>query len=79
MNFRVWFHGLMAATISTFATAVSGFIGLPSVFTFDKNGMINVLRMSAVPTIIAVLAYLKQSPVPVLSVTETKTIELTKP
>ena len=77
-SFRVWAHGLFAAGISAFASAASGVIALPTVFTFDKNGFINMAKLATIPAMLAVFAYLKQSPVPTLSLTETKTLEITK-
>jgi hypothetical protein len=66
-SIKVWLHGLAAAAISAFASAASGAIALPSVFTFDKNGLINMAKMAAVPALLAVFAYLKSSPVPALN------------
>jgi hypothetical protein len=63
-NFKTWAHGLAAAAISAFASAASGAIALPSVFTFDKVGLVNMAKLSTVPAMLAVFAYLKQSPVP---------------
>lgn len=63
-NTKLWIHGLLAAAITAFSTAASGVIALPTVFTFDKNGFINMAKMSLVPTMIAVFAYLQKSPVP---------------
>lgn len=63
-NFRVWIHGLLAAFISAFATAASGVIALPTVFTFDKPGFENMLKLATVPALLAVFAYLTKSPVP---------------
>jgi hypothetical protein len=63
-NFRVWVHGLAAAGISAFATAASGAIALPGVFTFDRVGFLNMVKMATVPALLAVFAYLKSSPVP---------------
>lgn len=63
-NTKLWLHGLFAAAITAFSTAASGVIALPTVFSFDKNGLINMAKMAAVPTFLAVFAYLKQSPVP---------------
>ena len=79
-NFNIWIHGLIAAFISAFATAASGAIALPTVFTFDKVGFINMLKLATVPALLAVFAYLKTSPVPALSVTTTTTatVEVTK-
>lgn len=77
-NVRVWLHGLIAAFVSAFATGASGVIGLPTVFTFDKVGLINMIKLATVPAMLAVFAYLKSSPVPALSLTATTTVEVTK-
>jgi len=61
---KIWFHGLFAAAISAAASAASGAIALPSVFTLNKAGFINMGRLAAVPAMLAVLLYLKTSPVP---------------
>jgi hypothetical protein len=66
-NIKVWLHGLAAAAISAFASAASGAIALPSVFTFDRNGFINMAKLATVPALLAVCAYLKSSPVPALN------------
>jgi hypothetical protein len=63
-NTKLWLHGLFAAAISAFSTAASGAIALPTVFSFDKNGFINMAKLAAVPAILAVFAYLKASPLP---------------
>lgn len=65
-NVKLWLHGLFAIAISAFATAASGAIALPSVFTFDKVGMLRMLKMATVPALLAVCAYLAKSPVPEL-------------
>jgi hypothetical protein len=67
---KVWIHGLAAAGISAFASAASGAIALPSVFTFDKAGLVNMVKLATVPALLAVFAYLKNSPVPALSVSK---------
>jgi hypothetical protein len=61
---RVWGQGLAAAGISAFASAASGAIALPSVFTFDRAGFLNMVKVAAVPAMLAVFAYLKASPLP---------------
>lgn len=63
---KTWFLGLLAAAISAFATAASGFIALPTVFTLDRTGFINMGKLATVPALLAVFAYLKQSPVPAI-------------
>ena len=66
-NMRIWIHGLLAAFISSFASAASGAIMLPTVFTFDRNGFINMAKLATVPALLAVFGYLKASPVPALT------------
>lgn len=63
-NVKTWLLGLIAAAVSAFATAASGFVALPTVFTLDRTGFINMGKLAAVPALLAVFAYLKQSPVP---------------
>jgi hypothetical protein len=65
-SLKVWIHGLAAAAISAFASAASGAIALPSVFTFDRAGFLNMVKLATVPALLAVFAYLKSSPVPPL-------------
>lgn len=65
-DFKIWLQGLAAAGISAFASAASGAIALPTVFTFDKVGFLNMVKVAAVPAMLAVFAYLKSSPLPVL-------------
>lgn len=77
-NLGIWFHGLLAAGISAFATAASGAIALPTVFTFDKNGLINMVKLATVPALLAVFGYLKASPLPAQSVTVTATVTKTE-
>jgi hypothetical protein len=67
---KVWFHGLAAAGVSAFASAASGAIALPSVFTFDWIGLVNMAKLAAVPALLAVFAYLRTSPVPALGVSK---------
>jgi hypothetical protein len=66
-NIKVWLHGLAAAAISAFASAASGALALPSVFTFDRNGFVNMAKLATVPALLAVFAYLKSSPIPALN------------
>jgi hypothetical protein len=68
-SLKIWIHGLAAAAISAFASAASGAIALPSVFTFDRAGFLNMVKLATVPALLAVFAYLKSSPVPALALT----------
>jgi hypothetical protein len=71
-NLKVWIHGLAAAAISAFSSAASGAIALPSVFTFDKAGLVNMVKLATLPALLAVFAYLKSSPIPALTVGSSK-------
>jgi hypothetical protein len=66
-SLKIWIHGLAAAAISSFASAASGAIALPTVFTFDRAGLVNMVKLATVPALLAVFAYLKSSPVPALT------------
>ena len=52
-----------------FASAASGAIALPTVFTFNRAGFLNMVKLATVPALLAVFAYLKSSPVPALGST----------
>ncbi len=67
-SLKVWLHGLAAAAISAFASASSGAIALPNVFTFDRNGFINMAKLATVPALLAVFAYLKSSQIHYITV-----------
>lgn len=78
MNWKAWIYGLLSSVISAFSTAASGAIALPTVFSFDANGLINMLKMSAIPAILAFFLYLKTHPLPDSSVTITTTQTIAK-
>jgi hypothetical protein len=63
----VWLHGLCAAFISSFSTSAAGFLTMHSVFNFSHDGLINMVKLSAVPAAVTVFGYLKQSPLPPIS------------
>lgn len=65
MNWKLWIHGLAAAAISAFSTAAGAFIVMPNVFNFrSAESMGNAAKIVLIPTALAVLAYLKTSPMP---------------
>lgn len=66
-NWKNWVHGLAAAAISSFATAASGAIISPTVFSLDLRGFENMVKLSIPPALLAVFLYLKESPIPPLS------------
>lgn len=73
MNWKAWVYGLLSSVISAFSTAASGALALPSVFSFDENGLFNMLKMAALPAILAFFLYLKTHPLPDSSITVTTT------
>ena len=62
MNFKLWLQGLIAAAVTAFSGAISGALLLPTVFTWDRNGLINLLKLGTVPTLLAFFGFLKQNP-----------------
>jgi hypothetical protein len=74
---KAWAHGLAAGVIGAFASAASGAITIPGVFNFSHTGLINFAKISLVPAVLAGLAYIKQSPLPALSITATTTSTVT--
>jgi len=63
-NVKLWLHGLLAVFKSAFAASAAGVLVMPSVFSFTKLGFLNMIKLSAVPAMVNVCAYLKTSPVP---------------
>lgn len=63
-NWKAWLHGLIAAAVSSFSNGVALVVVAPDSFNFTKAGLIKLLQVSAVSSIIAIAAYLKQSPLP---------------
>lgn len=78
MNFRTWIHGLGAAAIGAAATAGSAALAVPSAFNGTRTGIENFLKLLGVPALVAVFAYLKQSPLPADAPADTDTDAVTK-
>lgn len=72
-TWEAWLHGLVAATIQAAAGALAGMVTLPTVFNFTHDGLLNVAKLMTAPAILAAAGYLKQSPLPAASLTETTT------
>jgi len=75
-NTKTWLHGLFAGAIGSFSTAAGGVLTLPGVFSFSHAGLVNLAKITLIPAALTVFAYLKQSPLPLLSLQETT--EITK-
>jgi len=63
LNWRLWLKGLISATISGGATAVSTMVVSPQEFNF-QNGLNKLLTVAAVSAVMGAANYLKQSPLP---------------
>jgi hypothetical protein len=74
---KQWLHGLGAALIGAVATAVPLALADPHDFDFSRHGLIDFARIIGFPAILAVAAYLKQSPLPSASSTVTATVTKT--
>ena len=70
-NTKTWLHGLFAGAIGSFSTAAGGVLTLPGVFNFSHAGLINLGKIILIPTLLTIFAYLKQSPLPSLTLQET--------
>lgn len=69
LNWGQWFYGLVTGVVSAFCTGAAGALALPTVFTLDRNGFANMVKLGVPSAIIAFLAYLKDHPAPVLKAT----------
>jgi hypothetical protein len=67
-NTKVWLHGLFAGVIGSFSTAAGGALTLPGVFNLSHEGLVNLAKITLIPALLTVFAYLKQSPLPALNV-----------
>lgn len=65
---KAWVYGLGNAFIGAFATAASGAMALPTVFNFSHDGIMNILKLTMAPALVAVFSYLQRSPLPPPSV-----------
>lgn len=63
-SFQTWFHSILAAAISAAASGVTLVIVDPASFNFSSDGLKHLGAVCAVQAIIAVAAFLKQSPLP---------------
>lgn len=73
MSTKQWIHALVATAISAAASGITAGIVAPDQFNFTHSGLIKLGELCAVNALVAVAAYLKQSPLPAESVEFTKT------
>jgi hypothetical protein len=77
-TFLKWLYGLTAAAISAAATGVTLVIVAPESFNFSQAGLVKLGEVCAVNALLAVAAYLKQSPLPPISQVTTVATTLSK-
>jgi hypothetical protein len=81
-SLKVWLHALVAAAISGAAGSGVAYFAAPQAFNFSHDGLLALGKVFTLGAILPTLAYLKQSPVPALTVTskttDEKTVEITK-
>lgn len=63
MNWNAWLYGLLSAVLSSAGGAVAVVIADPLTFNLDE-GLIPLLKVSAVMAIIAFGNYIKTTPLP---------------
>lgn len=63
-DWRVWLHGLVAATITGAASGIGAVVGSLAIGTGLKHALEIALASAVLSGIVGAAAYLKQSPVP---------------
>jgi tetrahydromethanopterin S-methyltransferase subunit C len=66
-TFWKWFYGMLTVGISAAASGVTAAVVAPASFNFSHAGLIKLAELCGVNAMIAVAAYLKQSPLPPIS------------
>lgn len=78
----VWFYGLISAVIGGAVNAATACMVAPEVFNLFHGGFAKVMELSASAGFVALILYLKQSPLPKLieetTITQTITNTTTK-
>lgn len=70
-TFQIWVRGILAAAIGGASGAAGAAFAAPDTFNFNHNGLIAFGKVIAFGALVPTFAYLKQSPIPVASVTVT--------
>lgn len=77
MSPKQWIHALTATAISAAASGITAGIVDPQAFNFSKPGLVKLAELCVVNALVAVSAYLKQSPLPSDSIEVSKTVTVT--
>lgn len=77
MSTKAWLHSLVAAAISAAASGVAVVVVDPNTFNFTAAGLQKLGAVCGVSSLLAVAAFLKQSPLPTAEITTTTTVQAT--
>ena len=77
MNLKAWLHSLVAAAVSAAASGVTAGVVAPESFNFSGPGLQKLAALCGVNALLAVAAFLKQSPLPTAEITTTTTVQAT--
>jgi hypothetical protein len=69
---KLWLHGLISAFVTGATSAITAAIVKPEAFNLGA-GFHDILKLAGVAGFVGACAYLKQSPLPQIDETETKT------
>ena len=64
MQWKVWLRGLISAAVGGAANAAAAVYVAPDTFNFSGEGFVKLLQLAGAGALIALLGYLKQSPLP---------------
>ena len=64
MQWKLWLRGLISVIVGGAANAVAAVYVVPDTFNFTGDGFSNLLKLAGAGAVIALFAYLKQSPLP---------------
>lgn len=78
LDWRKWLYGLIAAATGAIGTAIPVCIVDPATFNFTPSGWMKLGEVCAASALLAVGAYLKQSPLPSEETTVTKTASVSE-
>jgi membrane protein required for beta-lactamase induction len=77
-NSEIWLRGLAAAAIGGASSALTAWFAAPDAFNLSKPGMAALAKVVIGGAALPTFAYLKQSPLPMVSATVTTTVEVAK-
>jgi hypothetical protein len=77
-SIKTWLYSLVAAGIGGASSAALSVVAMPDVFNFSQPGLIHLAKAAGIGALVPVLTFLKQSPLPVSSVTATQTTSVTQ-